>query len=55
MVIHMYKLVMDAKQPRNCGSWTIFMVIFSVARQQVTHLIRVFKDAVLKYRIYLII
>ena len=56
MVITMYKLVMVAYQPGNCGKmgWLISLY-FTVARQQWTHLIHVFNDTVLKYRIYLII
>ena len=52
MVITMYKLVTVAY----CGimDW-LLSLYFAVARQQRTHLIHVFEDTVLKYRIYSII
>ena len=47
MVNTMYKLVMVAKQPGNCGKmdW-LLSLYFTVARQQGTNLIHVFKDTV---------
>ena len=57
MVITIYKLVMVAEQPGNCGKmdW-LLRLYFTVAIQQGAHFIHVFfKDTVLKYRIYLLL